>query len=135
MKRKLLAAAIGMAMVAMPLMLNRVQAEPTPLASILSTLELTQQQQTQLMQRRSQTQQQVENILNPAQREQLKTITAQGQQLKQAIAALNLSAEQKAQLRQVMQSARTDFSKMLTPQQKQKIQQTIRAKGIAPTPF
>lgn len=95
MKRKLLAAVIGMAMVAMPLMVNRVQAEAMPLAPILSKLQLTQQQQAQLTQLRSQTRQQVESILNPAQRDQLKTITAQGQQLKGAIAAMNLSVEQK----------------------------------------
>ncbi len=135
MKRKLLAAVIGVAMVALPLMVNRAQAEPMSLAPILSGLQLTQQQQAQVTQLRSQTRQQVESILNPAQREQLKTITAQGQQLQQAIATLNLSVEQKAQLRQVMQSARTDFSTMLTLQQKQKIQQTIRAKGLGKMPF
>ncbi len=75
-------------MVALPLMVNRAQAEAMPLAPILSGLELTQQQQTQVTQLRSQTRQQVESILNPAQREQLKTIMAQGQQLQQAIAGI-----------------------------------------------
>jgi protein CpxP len=135
MKRKLLAAAIGLAMVANPLMLNPAKAESMPFAPILSGLNLTQSQQAQLTQLRSQTRQQVESILNPAQQQQLKTVVAQGQQLQQAIAGMNLSVEQKAKLRQVMQSTRSDFSKLLTPQQKQQIQQTLRAKGLRSVPF
>lgn len=127
MKLKLIALAAGTLLLLSSLNGGQVQAQTNPFPA-LNGIELTQQQQTQLTQLRQQTRAQVETILTPQQREQLKAAIAQRQNLQSAIATLNLTAQQKDQLRQVFQSVRAEVSTILTPEQQQQIRRNIRTR-------
>jgi len=92
----------------------------------LPGLNLTQQQQEQLDQIRSQTRSQIESILSETQRSQIRTAMQQGQGLRRAAVAANVSADQQAQIRQIFQASRQQMASVLTPEQQQQIQQYVR---------
>jgi Spy/CpxP family protein refolding chaperone len=92
---------------------------------LLSSLELTQQQEDQLTQLRSQVRGQIETVVTPKQIEQFKGALQEKKGLRTAISAMNLSTEQRSQLRSIFRNTRTEFAKVLTPEQKQKMRQTI----------
>jgi Spy/CpxP family protein refolding chaperone len=91
-------------------------------------VKITQQQQNQLAQIRSDARAQIEKLLTPQQLEQLKTATTMqsGQDRQAALAAMNLSQEQKNQLQTIIQSARNRAEAVLTPEQRQQMQQNIQ---------
>lgn len=102
-----------------PLLLTQAQ-EPRG----LERLQLTQEQRAKMDEIRRNTRSQIEAILTPQQREQLKAAMQEPRQNKrQAFAALNLTPEQKAQMRQIRQSAKSQFKAVLTPEQLQQMQQ------------
>jgi Spy/CpxP family protein refolding chaperone len=87
-------------------------------------LNLTPEQRTRMAEIRSQTRSQIEAVLTPQQREQLKaTMQESRQKRREAFANLNLTPEQKAQMRQIKQSAKSQFEAVLTPEQQQQLQQ------------
>jgi periplasmic protein CpxP/Spy len=97
-------------------------------------LNLTDAQKTQLQTIRQQTQSQIQALLTPAQKDQLKTAMESGQPLRRAMANLNLSADQKTQLRTIMQSSKTQMDAILTPEQKQQMQEFRRSRRESLTP-
>jgi Spy/CpxP family protein refolding chaperone len=125
----LLASAIALALTTTPL---AVKAQPA--LSQLPTqtqetpgrqrLQLTQEQKAKMAEIRNNTRSQIEAILTPQQREQLKAAMQEpGQKQRQSFAALNLTPEQKTQMRQIRQSAKSQFEAVLTPEQRQQMQQ------------
>ncbi|NWF58076.1 MAG: hypothetical protein HXY43_01835 [Fischerella sp.] len=97
---------------------NQQQPQPQP-----PRIELTDQQKTQLQQINAKVRSQVEQVLTPKQREQIKTAMQTGQPPQQAFAALNFTPQQKSQLQQIFVSMRQQQEAVLTPQQKQQLDQ------------
>lgn len=89
-------------------------------------LQLTEQQKARLAEIRRSTRTQIERILTPQQREQLKAAMQNRQDRRDAFAAINLSSEQKTQLQSIMRSARSQSEAVLTPQQREQIRQYIQ---------
>jgi periplasmic protein CpxP/Spy len=131
MKRQLLS--ILAVVAAIVVLLSPIAANAEPLMGsqmlppMLSGIELTQQQETQLTQLRSQTRAQMESILTPEQQNQLKAALARGEGMPNAIASINLSPEQKTQLQTIFQSTRTQMVNIITPEQRQQILQNVRS--------
>lgn len=127
MKLKLLAIVLGSIVLGTPLVLKSAWAQTTASPIPLMTgVELTQQQETQLAQIRRQTWTQIQQILSREQLNEFKAAMEQGAGLRGAIAAMNLSPEQKTQLRQVFQSGRQQMGAVLRPEQKQQFRQNLR---------
>lgn len=70
---------------------------------------------------------QVQALLTPAQKNQLKTAIQNGGDLRSAIATVNLTASQKTAMRDILKSTKSQFDQVLTPEQQQQMQQTRRA--------
>lgn len=102
------------------------QSRPAEIFPILSGVELTEQQQSQIGQIRVEVRSQIQGILREEQRNRFKASLEQGEGIRKAIAAMNLTPEQATQLRQVFQSARSQYTSILTQEQKQKLRQNIR---------
>ncbi|CAN1209197.1 Spy/CpxP family protein refolding chaperone [Tumidithrix helvetica PCC 7403] len=88
-------------------------------------LGLTEQQKTQLDQIRKSTRSQIEGIVTPEQKQQVKTAIANGEDMKDAMDTI-LSTEQKAQIRSIMQASRKQMQAVLTPEQQQKMRQHMQ---------
>lgn len=102
-------------------------------------IDLTEKQQEQMADIRQDTQEKIQNILTPAQREQMRSLMQnrrdqggmranqggtranQGRQGRGAFAQLNLSDKQKEQLRKVMEEQRERVEDVLTPQQREQM--------------
>jgi Spy/CpxP family protein refolding chaperone len=128
MKQKLLATVAGLVVLVAPFTATTAKAQSANDFPILSGIELTQSQEEQFAQLRSQVRTQIEGILTPEQITQFKTSLEQRQGLRTAIASMNLSQSQKQDLRSIFQSARTQVSNTLTPAQKQQLRENIRAR-------
>ena len=88
-------------------------------------LGLTEEQKAKIASIRQNSRSQIEAVLTPQQREQLKTARQDTRQnRRQAFTALNLTPEQKTQMRQIRQSAKSQFEAVLTPEQREKLQQS-----------
>lgn len=87
-------------------------------------LQLTQEQKAKMAEIRNNTRSQIEAILTPQQKEQLKAAMQEPRQRRrETFAALNLTPEQQTQMRQIRQSAKSQFEAVLTPEQRQQMQQ------------
>ncbi|MBE9019102.1 P pilus assembly/Cpx signaling pathway, periplasmic inhibitor/zinc-resistance associated protein [Chroococcidiopsis sp. CCALA 051] len=133
----LLASAIALSIATVPL---AAQAEPVaPRLQIaqaqdkipprLEKLGLTQEQRDKIAEIRRNTRTQIEAVMTPAQREQLKTVRESRQRRREALASLNLTPEQKTKMQQIRQSAKSQFDAVLTPQQQQQLQQMRQERG------
>jgi Spy/CpxP family protein refolding chaperone len=104
-----------------------IQAQPQNQANqdfpALAGIDLTPQQKDQLGRIRKDSRAQVESILTPEQKSQLKASLQQGSDLKKLRSEINFSPEQESKLKEVQQSARKKVQALLTPEQKQKIRQ------------
>ncbi|OWY66621.1 hypothetical protein B7486_35780 [cyanobacterium TDX16] len=92
-------------------------------------LGLTQEQRDKIAEIRRNTRAQIEAVMTPAQREQLKTIRESRQRRREALASLNLTPEQKTRMQQIRQSAKSQFDAVLTPEQQQQLQQMRQERG------
>ena len=92
-------------------------------------LGLTQEQKDKIAEIRRNTRTQIEAVMTPAQREQLKTVRESRQRRREALASLNLTPEQKTRLQQIRQSAKSQFDAVLTPEQQQQLQQMRQERG------
>jgi Spy/CpxP family protein refolding chaperone len=127
-----LASAIALSIATAPLAVKAEPVAPAPptiaqadnkVPPRFERLELTQEQTDKIAEIRRSTRTQVEALLTPEQRQQLKTVRESRQRRREALASLNLTPEQKTKLQQIRQSAKSQFDAVLTPQQKQKLQQ------------
>jgi periplasmic protein CpxP/Spy len=98
------------------------------LQELISKLNLSETQKTQLEQLRLQTRSQIENLLTPEQKTAFIQALANEQSLMQAFAVLNVSPEQRSQIRNVFESQRQSFRNILTEEQRQKLRQEIISK-------
>lgn len=119
-------AAAPLAVKAQPSQPNQPVPKPAQNQSQIAGVELTQQQQTQLAQIRSDARTAIEKLLTPQQLEKFKTAMQSPQDRQAAIAAMNLSEDQKTQLQTIVQSAQTRAEAILTPEQRKQIQQNIQ---------
>ncbi|PSB49088.1 P pilus assembly/Cpx signaling pathway, periplasmic inhibitor/zinc-resistance associated protein [Cyanosarcina cf. burmensis CCALA 770] len=133
----LLASAIALSIATVPL---AAQAEPVApglqiaqaqdkIPPRLEKLGLTQEQRDKIAEIRRNTRTQIEAVMTPAQREQLKTVRESRQRRREALASLNLTPEQKTKMQQIRQSAKSQFDAVLTPQQQQQLQQMRQERG------
>jgi Spy/CpxP family protein refolding chaperone len=131
MKRQLISMVAATVVFVIPFTASAVHASPlTPsemLPPMLSGIELTQKQETQLAQIRSQTRAQIESILTSDQQNQLQAALARGEAMRNAFASIDLSPEQKTQLRTTFESVRTQIANIITPEQRQQIRQNVRS--------
>lgn len=81
-------------------------------------LNLTDAQKAQIQQIREAARQQMDEVLTPAQREQMRIAREQRQKPN-----LNLSEEQKAKMREIRENSRIQMEAVLTSEQKQKLQE------------
>lgn len=88
-------------------------------------IQLTPQQQQQLIKVRSETRAQIEKVLTAKQQQQLKTALQSGQNPREAFTALKLTQEQQTQLQGILQTAQAKSEAILTPQQRQQLQQSV----------
>lgn len=89
-------------------------------------VQLTEQQKARLAEIRRNTRTQIEKILTPQQREQMKAAMQNRQNRRDGFDAMNLSSEQKTQLQAIMRSARSQSEAVLTPQQREQIRQYMQ---------
>ncbi len=133
MQQKIISMLVGGIVLLTPLIPNVSWAQPTPSdpISTLVGIELTQQQETQLTQIRTQTRSQIENILTPEQRNQFKAALERREGIRSAIRVMNLSAAQKTQLQSIFQTTRSQLTSLLTPEQKRQLIQSLRAQNTS----
>jgi periplasmic protein CpxP/Spy len=98
------------------------QVAPSQKKDAFEQLGLTDAQKTQLKEIRENSKSQIEAVLTPAQREQLKTSMQSGER-KRGFASLNLTSEQKTQIREIKQSSRQKMQAVLTPEQQEQLKQ------------
>ncbi|MCU0565762.1 MAG: Spy/CpxP family protein refolding chaperone [Oculatellaceae cyanobacterium Prado106] len=99
-----------------------------PVMAAIEQLNLTADQESQLVRIRQNTRAQLESILSESQRQSFKTTLEQGGSFRSAVAAMNLTEEQRTQLRTVFQSVRTEASTILTTEQRQQIRDWVLAR-------
>lgn len=98
----------------------------TSLSPVLTEIELTPSQQSQLETLSQQTQSQLDNLLTSEQKEQLNNALSQGNDLRTAVRSLNLSRQQRRQMRNIFQTLRSQLNTILTSEQKQQIQESLQ---------
>jgi Spy/CpxP family protein refolding chaperone len=129
MKFKLSALIAGIAAIAITAAPTVVQAEPNNSRMNGAELNLTTEQKAQLQQIGQETRSQMESVLTPQQREQLKANASQAPRTgnrQAATAQLNLSDEQISKIQQIRKSSEERMQAVLTPEQLQKIRQFRR---------
>lgn len=101
-------------------------------------INLSQNQQDQMARIRRDTQDRIQRILTPAQRQQLQSLRqnrqgqqqgmmrAQGQRGRGILSSLNLSDDQKRQLRDIMKDSKSRMDAVLTSQQRDQMQRNIQ---------
>jgi Spy/CpxP family protein refolding chaperone len=129
MKRKLLPLLAGIAAIAITAAPAFAQStEPSHDFPMLSELDLTEEQKSQLEAIWESSRSEIESLLTPEQQEQFQTVRQQRQELREAREELNLSSEQKDQIRSIMQSAREEARNVLTDEQRQELRQEMRSR-------
>lgn len=88
----------------------------------VAELQLTPQQQEQLIQIIAQTQLELEAVMTDPQKQQFWSALNQGDRVRDAIEGAELSLSQLWQLRPVMQSTQTQVEAVLTPEQQQQVE-------------
>jgi Spy/CpxP family protein refolding chaperone len=129
MKFKLSALIAGIAAIAITAAPTVVQAEPNNSRMNGAELNLTTEQKAQLQQIGQETRSQMESVLTPQQREQLKANASQAPRTgnrQAATAQLNLSDEQISKIQQIRKSSEERMQAVLTPEQLEKIRQFRR---------
>ncbi len=133
-KRNFLSLVVGVTTMMLTATTIAVQAQPShpqaqeKIQELISKLNLTQEQQAQFQEIRSETKSQLENILSGEQKEAFQTAIAQGQTPLEALAAINLSSDQKTQMQTIRQSSQQQISNILTEEQRQQLRQEIRSR-------
>ncbi|MBW4468742.1 MAG: hypothetical protein KME07_25225 [Pegethrix bostrychoides GSE-TBD4-15B] len=89
-------------------------------------LDLTPEQQTQLVNLRRDSRSQIQAILQPEQRQQFITAWQQGGGFRDAVAAMNLTDTQQQQIQEVFQSSRTQARALLSESQRQELRQILQ---------
>ncbi|MBD3880327.1 Spy/CpxP family protein refolding chaperone [Phormidium tenue FACHB-886] len=97
---------------------------------ISQRLNLTADQQTQLLQIRQDARTQLEALLTPEQRSQVQTALAQGDALPTLIQSLNLTESQRTQGWQILGNSRQQAESVLTAEQEQRIRQFFRDRSL-----
>lgn len=136
-------AGISLPLIALPLsLLNTpsVQAAPTNpglhashrqrAQQLLKALNLTPNQQQQLQAIRKTTRAEMDTVLSPTQKNQLRQGLQSGQNLPDVLRSLNLSEDQRTSLRRIMTNTRQQVSATLTPDQRQQVQQKMESLGL-----
>ncbi len=100
--------------------------QPTQHHSPFANLNLTQQQQDQLAQIKSDIEARTNQVLTSDQQDQLQAAISAGKGRRAAFKSLNLSEEQKNQIKQIWQSSRQQMEAVLTPEQRQQLQANFR---------
>jgi Spy/CpxP family protein refolding chaperone len=106
-----------------------VQAGPNNSRMGGAELNLTAEQKAQLQQIGQETRSQIESLLTPQQREQLRANASQGPRTgnrQAATAQLNLSDEQISKIQEIRKSSDERMQAVLTPEQLEKIRQFRR---------
>jgi len=127
----LLAGVAAITLITAPLVVNAQRSNllaQRPL-QVLSNLDLTSEQQSQLDQIRNNADSQIAAILNPGQQQQFQSIQAQREQLHESMKAMNLTSEQKEQMRSIKQSAKQQMAGILTDAQRQQLRQERQNAG------
>lgn len=106
---------------------EQVSAQTIPLIQFPRTLNLTEQQKTQLDRLRQKTRAQISTILSEQQTQQLAQALRRERKPIAAIASLNLPWSQKRQLTQILFDARQQALTILTPEQAQQLRTTLQA--------
>jgi periplasmic protein CpxP/Spy len=125
---------LGGALILLP-NLSKAQESSSPPASVLEQLHfpvldrlnVTADQETQLVKIGQNTRTQLETLITAEQRETFKSKMAEGATFRDAIAAMNLSADQRTQVRATFQSARQEAATVLTPEQRQQAREFIQS--------
>jgi Spy/CpxP family protein refolding chaperone len=129
MKFKVSALIAGIAAIAITAAPTVVQAEPNNSRMGGAELNLTTEQKAQLQQIGQETRSQIESLLTPQQREQLKANASQAPRTgnrQAATAQLNLSDEQISKIQQIRKSSEERMQAVLTAEQLEKIRQFRR---------
>ncbi len=88
-------------------------------------VELTDTQRSQLIEIRSNTLSQIEAVLTPEQKRQLKASREGDKKQQNAFANINLSQTQKSQIQSIMRSSKNRSDAIFSPAQKQQIQRNV----------
>lgn len=88
----------------------------------VSTLQLTPEQQTQLIEILNQAQVDLESVMTESQKLQFWSSLNQGARVRDAVREIGLSMPQLLQLRPVMQSTQAQIETVLTPEQQQQVE-------------
>ncbi len=99
----------------------------TQLFPALNGIQLTSEQQTQLVNISQQTLPQIQKRLTPDQQIQFQTALSQGHSVRGAVQSLNLSVSQRVRILNQLRPLRSQIEAILTPEQQQQIQQNVRA--------
>lgn len=125
----LIAGAIALSLTATPFAVKAETTSSSPLVVAqvrqkgqYQNLGLTDAQKAQMAEINRNAREQMNNILTPEQREQLKTAMQNRQGKRNAFDSLNLTDDQKTQLRAIRESKKTQMEAVLTDEQKQQLQ-------------
>lgn len=119
----------GIAAIAITAAPTVVQAELNNSRMSGAELNLTAEQKSQLQQIGQETRSQIESVLTPQQREQLKANLSQRSRTgnrQASTAQLNLSNEQISKIQKIKKSSKEQMQAVLTPEQLEKIRQFRR---------
>lgn len=131
MLRQLFSIAAGAMLLSTPVLMSGSNAQTAPAGNRMERsafkkqLNLSDAQQAQLKQIRTETRTQIEGVLTDSQKAQLKTMKesrGQAKRQKGGWKQLGLTDAQKAQLKQIRESAKSRTEQVYTPEQKALIQ-------------
>ncbi|AFZ04279.1 hypothetical protein [Calothrix sp. PCC 6303] len=128
MNNKLVSILTGAIVLATPFTSTVAQAETsqlTQLFPVLSGIELTQTQTTQLQQLTQDTFPKIQAVLTEEQKIQFQAGLQEGKPVRVTLSSLNLSTQQQKQLRGIFQSTKSQIRKTLTAQQQRQIMQNF----------
>jgi hypothetical protein len=128
MNNKLVSILTGAIVLATPFTSTVAQAQTsqlTQLFPVLSGIELTQAQTTQLQQLTQETFLKIQAVLTEEQKIQFQAGLEEGKPVRVTLSSLNLSTQQQKQLRGIFQSSKSQIRKTLTAQQQRQIMQNF----------
>jgi hypothetical protein len=114
---------------AVPITASVARAETTSLTQlfpVLTGVQLTPQQQSELRNLSDQTLPKVRKLLTPEQQAQFNKFLAEGKGVRGAVLSLNLSIRQKRQISNLLQPLKSKVSTILTPAQQQQVQRNMQ---------
>ncbi|MBD2327055.1 hypothetical protein [Alkalinema sp. FACHB-956] len=144
LNRKWVTLVAGMAVLASPLVASSAFARPAwngdsgmqiaqlgegkgdRIEKLKQELNLSQQQIDQIKQIRQSTRSQIEALLTPEQKAQIKAAAGNRQGRRGGMKAANLTDAQKAQMKEIMKASREKMKQVLTPEQQAKLQQKMQ---------